>query len=236
MGVECVKKLGRIRNHFSHEIRVHTRKLLEGADKTDRDNTLLQDLFNATERGLEHNDGYLAAMPIFAIVALYKSSPSSQRSHDKNGNMTPFACKLLHGKLVQELVSVSEEAFALLCIRKEIIRGLNKNKQHHELRTNVTNKFLLHDKCCFEGEVQDLLVHAKDGFRTEEISLYMKLRQMLKTQRQTEEQSSPADKISRFDYPTSHSQVPSSTSKKRRFDNAVTNAIEVDTEDDSDYD
>ena len=114
--------------------------------------------------------------------------------------------------------------------------GLNKNKQHHEFRTNVTDKFLLHDKCCFDGEVQDLLVHAKDGFRTEEISLYMKLRQMLKTQRQTEEQSSPADKISRFDYPTSHSQVPSSTSKKRRFDNAVTNAIEVDTEDDSDYD
>jgi len=231
-----VKKLGRIRNHFSHEIRVHTRKLLEEADKKDCDNTLLQDLFNATESGFENNDGYRAAMPIFAIVALYKSSTSSQRSHDKNGNMTPFACKLLHGKLVQELVSVSEEAFTLLCIRKEIIRGLNKKKQHHLFCTNIIKNFLSHDKCCFGGEVEDLLVHAKDGFRTEEIALYLKFRQMLKTQRQTEEQSSDAIKISRFDYPASHSQVPPSSSKKRRFDVAVRNSIEVDTEDDSDFD
>jgi len=99
-----VKRLGRIRNHFSHEICVHTRKLLEEADKSDSDNTLTQDLFNATDVGLEDSDGYRAAMPIFAIVALYKSSTSSQRSHDQNGNMTPFACNLLHGKLVQELV------------------------------------------------------------------------------------------------------------------------------------
>ena len=122
-----MKKLGRIRNHFSHEIRMHTRKLLEDVDKTDSDNnTLLQDLFNATERGLEHNDGYLAAMPIFAIVALYKSSPSSQRSHDKNGNMTPFACKLLDGKLVQELVSVSVDHLHFCVSGKRLSEGLTK--------------------------------------------------------------------------------------------------------------
>jgi len=214
---------------------VHTRKLLEEADKTDRDNTLLQDLFNATEGGLEDNDGYRAAMPIFAIVALYKSSTSSQRSHDKNGNMTPFACKLLDGKLVQELVTLSEEAFALLCIRKEIIRGLSKKKQPHEFRTNLTKNFLSHDKCHFVGDVNDLFVHAKDGFRTEEISQYLKLRQMLKTQRQKEEKSSDVIKISEFDYPVSQSQVPPSSSKKRRFD-VIHNEIEVDSEDDSDFD
>jgi len=143
---------------------VHTRKLLEEADKTDSNDTLLQDLFNATEVGLDNRDGYCAAMPIFAIVALYKGTASSQRSHDRNGKMTPFACNLLHGKLVQKLVTLSEEAFALLCIRKEIIRGLSKKKQPQEFRTNLTKNLLLHEKCLFDGDVDDLFVHAKDGF------------------------------------------------------------------------
>ena len=82
--------------------------------------------------------------------------------------------------------------------------------------------------------MDDLFVHAKDGFQTEEISQYLKLRQMLKTQRQKEEKSSDVIKISEFDYPVSQSQVPPSSSKKRRFD-FIHNKIEVDSEDDSDF-
>ena len=139
------------------------------------------------------------------------------------------------GKLVQKLVALSEEAFALLCVRKEIIRGLSKKKQPQEFCTNLTNNLLLNEKCLFDGDVDDLFVHAKDGFQTEEISQYLKLRQMLKTQRQKEEKSSDVIKISEFDYPVSQSQVPSSSSKKRRFD-VIHNKIEVDSEDDSDFD
>ena len=42
-------------------------------------------------------------------------------------------------------------------------------------------------------------------------------------------------KISKFDYPVSQSQVPPSLSKKRSFD-FIHNEIEVDSEDDSDFD
>ena len=232
LGVECVKRLGRIRNHFSHEIRSQTRKCIAKAQELDPDNTILQDLFNVTVEGYKCKDGYRAAMSIFATVALYKSSSKQQRSHDKNGVMTPFACELLHNKLVQQRVTLSEEAFALLCIRKEIVRGLNNNnnKKLQIFRQRLQETIVEPEVCVFTGRVEDLFVFAKDGFRTEEINLFLEMKKMLKSQRKDELNTPTDDQISRFNYPISPSHVLPPSSKKRRLTDVV-NSIDIDSDD-----
>ena len=91
-GVECVKLLGRVRNHFSHQVRIATRNELENSASDDPDSTLFQDLFNLTINGYDEEDGYKAAKPIYSSLCLYRNTSKNNRGTLRNGDMTVFAC------------------------------------------------------------------------------------------------------------------------------------------------
>lgn len=238
-GVNCVKLLGRVRNHYSHQVRTMTQKLLkeEDADGSDDESestglTMAQKLMNLTCCGYHDANAYSAAKPILAHVALYRKTSKNERAYNKDGKMTQFACRTLNLKIVQDFLTVGEEAFVYLCIRKEIIRRMY-DSSHTIFTAKIRKAFIDCDECAYNGSVEELTLHAKDGFRTEEINFFLETKVMLKEQRRAEKAANTSDKVSKFHYIIPSTSHTPNSSKKRRH-NPEQNKITLDTDDEGD--
>lgn len=222
-------------------MRTATRNLLEGNttitedDDDDEDAPSLsisQKLINLTCSGYDDSSAYSTAMPIFAHVALYRKTTKNNRAYSKDGSLTPFACRHLNNRLVQDLLTTSEEAFVYLCIRKEVIRRMH-DKSHTAFTKKLKEAFVDCDDCSFCGVADDLTIHAKDGFRTEEIKFFVETRKKLKEQRKKEKEADRCEKVSRFYYEVPSETTPTNSAKKRR-DAPAENEIVLDSDDDFD--
>ena len=223
-----MKLLGRVRNHFSHQVRIATRNELENSASDDPDSTLFQDLFNLTINGYDEEDGYKAAKPIYSSLCLYRNTSKNNRGTLRNGDMTVFACSFLNNKLVQDLLSLSEEAFVLLCLRKELVRSLHDKDSQVTFKESLREKIVDHPTSKYVGSLDDLIVHAKDGFRSEEIQLFLKLKAKLKLQRRSEKKKD--EQVSKFYFQvTEHA----STTRKAKRRRTSLNMIEIDSADEN---
>lgn len=221
VGINCVKLLGRVRNHYSHQVRTMTQKLLkthrESVCGNDDDSegqalSISQKLMNYTCLGYQDAVAYEAAKPILAHIALYRKTSKNNRAYNKEGIMTQFACRHLNLKLVQDLLTLSEEAYVSLCIRKEIVRDMYE-KSPTAFSNKLKEAYVNKDNCAFDGTEEDLILHAKDGFRTEEINLFIQMKKRLKEQRKQEKEADRSDKVSKFIYSITPS--PQSNSGKK---------------------
>ena len=149
-----------------------------GDDDEDTNGRVLsisQKLMNYTCSGYQDADAYEAAKPILAHVALYRKTSKNNRAYTKEGVMTSFACRYLNTHLVQDFLTLSEEAYVSLCIRKEIVRDMY-DKSPTAFSNKLKKAFVDNEDCAFDGTVEDLIIHAKDGFRTEEINLFIDIK------------------------------------------------------------
>ena len=204
-----------------------------GDDESDSTGlTMAQKLMNLTCMGYKDPDAYAAAKPILAHVALYRKTTKNERAYNKEGQMTSFACQTLNFKLVQDFLTIGEEAFVYLCIRKEIIRGMQVDSYTSFTKT-IREAFVDCEECDYSDSVEELTLHAKDGFRTEEIKFFLETREMLKEQRRAEKAAPLSDKVSKFMYTIQSTSHTPNSSKKRRL-NVAENMIPLDSEDEGD--